>query len=45
LNSDKLVHWEIVFFDVSDDLLIEGFRHDWLSVEDPKISVVGAADD
>lgn len=42
-GPNQFIYREIIFLEVGDDLLVESFWHLRLSVENPQISVVGAA--
>lgn len=44
-GSDQLVDWVSIPLEISDDGVVEGLRHNWVPVQDPEISVGGAADD
>lgn len=45
LCPNKLFDWEFIFLEVSNDLVVKNFWHNGLSIEDPEVFVVGAADD
>ena len=43
-SSDKFVHWEIIPFQIIDNLSVKCIWHNWLSVQYPKESIIRTTD-